>query len=74
MAEQLQSLSDLARQINVALVETGHAGLRRDFNIRLWACGHDRAIALIDEYRDMMTGTVTVGGPVERASPAGPLE
>ncbi len=51
MDESLESLAQVAREINTALVRVGRADWRREFNVRLWACNRDRAIALIEEYR-----------------------
>lgn len=50
------SLRDLADDINRALVRSGHADWRRDFNARLWACSGERAMALIKEYREKLVG------------------
>ena len=58
MAENMQSLSELACEINAALVRVGRAGWRREFNARLWACNRDRAFALIVEYREKLTALV----------------
>ena len=58
MVENLQSLSELAREINAALVRVGRAGWRREFNAKLWACNYDKALALIIEYREKLTALV----------------
>jgi hypothetical protein len=62
MAENLQSLSELAREMNAALVRAGRASWRREFNARLWACNRDRALALIAEYRQRLTSLVEARG------------
>ena len=63
MVEQPQTLSDLAKEINVTLVKVGCANLRREFNSKLWACNRDRAFRLITEYRralaDLMVNDVS---------------
>ena len=58
MVENVQSLNELAREINAALVRVGRAGWRREFNAKLWACNYDRAFALIVEYREKLTALV----------------
>ena len=55
-AAEHPSLRDMADEVNVALVRTGHADWRREFNARLWACSRDRALALIGEYRRRVVG------------------
>jgi len=62
MAENLQSINELAREINAALVRVGRANWRREFNARLWACNRDRALALIAEYRQRLTALVGARG------------
>ncbi len=74
MAEQLQSLNELARQINAALVKVGRASLRREFNARLWACNRERAMAVIDEYREILADMVVSRGSGELASLFTPLK
>jgi hypothetical protein len=54
MAETIESLTELAREINVALVRLGKSNWRREFNTRLWSCNRDKAIALINEYHDRL--------------------
>jgi hypothetical protein len=54
MAEKIESLTELAQEINVALVRLGKSNWRRDFNTRLWSCNRDKAIALINEYHDRL--------------------
>jgi hypothetical protein len=54
MAEEVESLTELAREINVALVRLGKSSWRRDFNTKLWSCNRDRAIALINEYHNQL--------------------
>ena len=61
MAEQLQTLSDLAREINTTLVKVGRANWRREFNSRLWACNRERALALIAEYREFLSKLMVTG-------------
>ena len=58
MDENLQSLSELASEINAAMVRVGKPGWRREFNARLWSCNRDRALALIAEYRQRLTAIV----------------
>ncbi len=67
MAENLQSISELAREINAALVRVGRAGWRREFNARLWSCNRAKALALIAEYRQRLTALVGASGWDETA-------
>ncbi len=62
MVENLQSLNELAREINAALVRVGRAGWRREFNARLWACNRDKGLALIAEYRQRLIDLVGARG------------
>jgi predicted glycosyl hydrolase (DUF1957 family) len=48
------SLSDLAREINGALVRLGKSNWRRQFNIQLWSCNRERALELINAYHDRL--------------------
>jgi hypothetical protein len=54
MAEKSETLTELACDINGALVKLGKADWRREFNARLWSCNRDKAIALINEYHDSL--------------------
>jgi hypothetical protein len=54
MAEQIESLTELSREINVALVRLGKSSWRREFNTKLWSCNQDKALALINEYHDRL--------------------
>jgi hypothetical protein len=62
MAESLESLAQLAREINAALVRVGRADWRREFNVRLWSCNRDRAVALTAEYRAKLMKAVVNQG------------
>jgi hypothetical protein len=62
MAENLDSLAQLAREINAALVKVGRADWRREFNVRLWSCNRDRAFALTAEYRAKLMKAVVNRG------------
>ena len=68
MVEQLQSLTELAHQINLALVKAGCAGLRREFNEKLWACNRERALALIVEYRKALVNSLVSTGSGDLAA------
>jgi hypothetical protein len=68
MAEQLQTLSDLAKEINYTLVKVGRASWRREFNSRLWACNRERALALIAEYREFLSKLMVEGVSGDLAS------
>ena len=65
MAEQPQSLRELALEINTALAKAGRASRRREFNARLWACNGERALALIGTYRKMLAEIMDARGPEE---------
>ena len=54
MTDNVESLNELAREINAGLVRLGRANWRREFNAKLWACNRDKALALIGEYRDKL--------------------
>jgi hypothetical protein len=62
MAESLESLAQHAREINAALVRVGRADWRREFNVRLWSCNRDRAVALTAEYRAKLMKAVVNQG------------
>ena len=62
MGDNAESLTDLAREINAALVRLGKANWRREFNARLWACNSDRAIALINEYHERLVRLADTAG------------
>jgi hypothetical protein len=62
MDESLESLAQLAREINTALVKVGRADWRREFNVRFWACNRDRAVALGAEYRARLMKLVVSRG------------
>jgi hypothetical protein len=49
-----ETLTDLARDINGALVRLGKSNWRREFNARLWSCNRDKALDLINEYHDRL--------------------
>jgi hypothetical protein len=49
-----RSISDLARDINGALVRLGKTNMRREFNIELWSCNRDRALELIKAYHNRL--------------------
>jgi hypothetical protein len=62
MVETAQSLSELARDMNMALVRVGRASWRREFNARLWACNRDKAFELIGEYRKKIVSLISSQG------------
>jgi hypothetical protein len=67
MDEGLESLAQLAREINSALVRVGRADWRREFNVKFWSCNRDRALALAAEYRVKLLKAVANPG-LDRAS------
>jgi hypothetical protein len=62
MAESIESLAQLAREINTALVRVGRADWRREFNVRFWSCNRDRALALAAEYRAKLMRVIVSQG------------
>ena len=54
MAEKIESIVELALEINNALVRLGRSNWRREFNTKLWSCNRDKALSLIDEYHDRL--------------------
>jgi hypothetical protein len=69
MDEGLESLTQLAREINNALVKVGKADWRREFNVKLWSCNRDRALALAAEYRAKLLKMVVSRGLEEANNP-----
>jgi len=62
MAYMTGSLSDLAREINGALVRLGKSNWRRQFNIQLWSCNRERALELINAYHDRLVRLAHTSG------------
>jgi hypothetical protein len=62
MDESLESLAQIGREINAAMVRVGRADWRREFNVRLWSCNRDRALALTAEYRAKLMRLVASRG------------
>lgn len=62
MAAKDESLTDLAREVNTALVKLGKANWRREFNEKLWACNRSAALALIAQYRAMLARLAEAAG------------
>jgi len=65
MVTMTGSLSDLAHEINGALVRMGKSNWRRQFNIQLWSCDRERAFELINAYHDRLFRLARTSGMYE---------
>jgi hypothetical protein len=54
MAEKIELLIELSREINNALVRLVKSNRRREFNTELWSCNYEKALVLISEYHDRL--------------------
>ncbi len=50
----------------------GRASLRREFNLRLWACNRERALAVIDEYCEVLAHILRSRGLAGLTTPSTP--